>query len=192
MKSLCSLALITASSFAFAQSGGIGAVSVSPNPAKAGEEVKITIAAEGEAPTFCGMVVHFDDATESRNIKIDTSDAKFPVTFGKTFAKPGTYIIRAEGKKITSHFPCSGRTDFKLVVEGKPMPAVAPKAAPGQAVAACPEGWKMAGKPGKAGNFTCKAGKGAMKPADALACGAGLEYFTNDRAKQLGCRKAKR
>lgn len=191
MKSLCSLALIAASSFAFAQSGGIGAVSVSPNPAKAGEEVKITIAASGEAPTFCGMVVHFDDATESRNIKIDSSEAKFPVTISKTFAKPGTYIIRAEGRKITSHFPCTGRTDFKLIVEGKSMPAAAPKAAPMQ-VAECPEGWKMVGKPGKAGNFTCKAGKGAMKPAAALACGAGLEYFANDKAKQLGCRKAKR
>lgn len=185
MKLLSSLALFAASSLAFAQSGGIGAITVSPMPAKAGEELKITIAADGEAPTFCGMVVHFDDATESRQIKIASGGDKFPVTIAKTFAKPGTYIIRAEGKKITSHFPCVGRTDYKLVVE----PGAAPMAA---AAPTCPDGWKLAGKPGKAGDYTCRAGKGAAKPAGPLACGEGLEYFANDKAKQVGCRKAKR
>ena len=92
MKYQLSLLLGLVSSLAFAQQGGIGAVKIEPNPAKAGQEVKITIAAEGETPTFCGMVVHFDDGSESRQIKIDSKDAKFPVTITKTYAKAGSYF----------------------------------------------------------------------------------------------------
>jgi hypothetical protein len=49
----------------------------------------------------------------------------------------------------------------------------------------------MSGKAGKAGDFSCKGGKGAVAPAQPLTCGDGLEYFSNDKSKQLGCRKAK-
>ena len=90
MKFQLSLFLGLASSLAFAQQGGIGAVKVEPNPAKAGQEVKITISAEGEAPSLCGMVVHFDDGSESRQIKIDGKDGKFPATIAKTYAKAGS------------------------------------------------------------------------------------------------------
>jgi hypothetical protein len=173
-----------ASTLVFAQQGGIGTVKVEPNPVKAGQEVKITISAEGEAPSFCGMVVHFDDGSESRQIKIDGKDGKFPATISKTYAKAGSYSIKAEGKKITTHFPCVGSATAKLVVEG--APAAAKPAAP-----ACPEGYKMSGKAGKAGDFSCKGGKGAVAPAQPLTCGDGLEYFSNDKSKQLGCRKAK-
>lgn len=186
MKYPLSLALCLASTLACAQQGGIGAVKIEPNPARAGQEVKITISAEGEASQFCGMVVHFDDGSESRNVKIDSSEAKFPVSFGKTFAKPGTYSIKAEGKKITTHFPCVGAATTKLVVEA------APAAAKAAAVAAvCPDGYKMLGKPGKGGDFACKGGKGAVAPAKPLACGDGLEYFNNEKAQQVGCRKPK-
>lgn len=184
MKFQLSLFLGLASALAFAQQGGIGAVSVEPNPAKAGQEVKITISAEGEAPSFCGMVVHFDDGSESRQIKIDGKDGKFPATIAKTYAKAGSYSVKAEGKKITTHFPCVGSATTKLVVEG--APAVAKPAAP-----ACPEGYRMSGKVGKAGDFVCKGGKGATPPAQPLACGDATEYYSNEKSKQLGCRKAK-
>jgi hypothetical protein len=130
------------------------------------------------------MVVHFDDGTESRNIKIDGNEGKFPYSFGKTFAKAGSYSIKAEGKKITTHFPCVGAATTKLVVEGAPVAAQ-------PAAAACPDGYKMSGKKGKAGDFSCKGGKGVAAPAKPLACGEGLEYFANDKAKQVGCRKLK-
>jgi hypothetical protein len=184
MKHKLVLALGFASTLAFAQQGSIGAVKIDPNPAKAGQEVKITISADGETPTFCGMVVHFDDGTESRNIKIDGNEGKFPYSFGKTFAKAGSYSIKAEGKKITTHFPCVGAATTKLVVEGAPVAAQ-------PAAAACPDGYKMSGKKGKAGDFSCKGGKGVAAPAKPLACGEGLEYFANDKAKQVGCRKLK-
>jgi hypothetical protein len=184
MKTPLSIVLAMASTFAFAQQSGIGSVKADPNPVRAGQEVKITISAEGEAPAFCGMVVHFDDGSESRQVKIDGKEGKFPVTIAKTFAKAGTYSIKAEGKKITSHFPCVGTATAKLVVEADP-------AAAKPAVAACPDGYKMQGKAGKVGDFTCKGGKGAAAPAKPMACAAGLEYFANDKAKQVGCRKLK-
>jgi hypothetical protein len=133
------------------------------------------------------MVVHFDDGSESRNVKIDSQEGKFPVSFSKTFAKPGTYSIKAEGKKITTHFPCTGAATVKLVVEA--APAAAKPAAP--ATAMCPDGYKLIGAPGKAGDFTCKGGKNAAAPSKALVCADGLVYFSNDKEKQLGCRKPK-
>lgn len=185
MKNAFCLALSLASTLAIAQQGGIGAVSVNPNPARAGQEVNITISAEGEASTYCGMEVHFDDGSESRNIKIDSSSSKFPVTITKTYAKAGTYSIKAEGKKITNHFPCTGSAKANLVVAAAPSPLPAPTP-----VAACPEGYKMLGKVGKEGNYSCKGGKGAKAPAVASVCANGLEYFVNAKAMQLGCRKA--
>jgi len=186
MKSILGIVLAVSSGLVLAQSGGIGALKFDPSPAQAGKEVKITISAEGEASNNCGMVVHFDDGSESRNIKIDGKEGKFPVVIFKTYAKAGSYSIKAEGKKITTHFPCVGSATAKLVVEADPAAAKQAAAAP-----ACPEGYKMLGKAGKAGDFACKGGKGAMAPAKALACADGLEYFANDKAKQVGCRKMK-
>ena len=188
MKFQLSLLFGLVSTLAFAQQGGIGAVKVEPNPAKAGQEVKITISAQGDAATYCGMVVHFDDGSESRQIKIDGKEGKFPVTIAKTYAKGGSYSIKAEGRKITTHFPCVGTATAKLTVEAPPA-TKATAAAP--AAPACPEGYKLIGKAGKAGDFSCKGGKEAKAPAQALNCGDGLEYFSNDKSKQLGCRKAK-
>lgn len=195
MKYELGLVLGLASSVAIA-SGGIGSVTVAPNPAKAGQEVKITIEASGEAPTNCGMIVHFDDGSESRQVKIDGSDNKFPVTIVKKYAKAGTYSIKAEGKRITTHFGCNNSATGKLVVEAPPAPPppakpAAPAAKPADAAPTCPDGYKMRGKVGKAGDFTCQGAKGAKAPAAPLACGEGLSYFSNDKSRQLGCRKAK-
>ena len=183
MKYATGIVLAFASTLAFAQSGGIGAIKVEPSPVRAGQEVKITISAEGEAPAFCGMEVDFGDGSESRNIKIGSDHNQFPVTITKTYAKAGSYRIKAEGKKITTHFKCLGKAKVGLVVEADPA---AKPVAP-----ACPEGYKMTGKAGKAGDFTCKGGKGAKPPAKPLACADGLEYFANDKSQQLGCRKMK-
>lgn len=181
MKLQLSLVLGMASALAFAQQSGIGAVKIEPNPAKAGQEVKITVLTEGEAPAYCGLVVHFDDG-DSRQIKIDGKESKFPITIAKTYAKAGRYSIKAEGRKITTHFPCVGSAATILVVEGAPAP---------MAAAACPEGYKMIGKAGKAGDFSCKGGKDAKAPAQPMTCSQGLEYFSNDKSKQVGCRKVK-
>jgi len=184
MKHALGFALIFASALAFAEQGSIGSIKVEPSPARAGQEVRITISAEGEAPPFCGMEVHFGDGSEPRNVKIDGKTNKFPITLTKTYDKPGTYKIKAEGKRITTHLKCMGKAKVALVVEAPPTAAK-------PAAAACPEGYKMTGKAGKAGDFSCKGGKGATAPAKPLACAEGLEYFVNDKSKQLGCRKMK-
>lgn len=183
MKYALGFALAFASTLALAQSGGIGAIKVEPSPVRAGQEVKITISAEGEAPAFCGMEVNFGDGSEKRKVKIGSEHHKFPVTLTKTYDKPGTYTIKADGQKITTHLKCLGKTTTQLVVE-------APPAAATRATPSCPEGYRMTGA-GKAGDFTCKGGKGAMAPANPLACAEGLEYFANDKSQQLGCRKMK-
>ena len=52
MKYAAGFAFAFASTLALAQQGGIGAIKVEPSPVRAGQEVKITISAEGEAPRF--------------------------------------------------------------------------------------------------------------------------------------------
>lgn len=168
----------------FAQTGGIGAVKVDPATAKAGQEVKITVSAEGDAPGFCGLRIEFGDS-DSRDIKIDGRETKFPVTVSKTYAKGGTYEIKARGKTVTTHGRCPGEASAKVTVEA---PAAPPPAAKAEGPA-CPEGYGMKGKVGKAGDFTCAAAKGAKKPEKVLECKDGLEYFQTKST--LGCRKVK-
>jgi hypothetical protein len=185
MKYALGFAMAFAATLAFAQQSGIGAIKVEPSPARAGQEVRITISAEGDAPVYCGMEVHFGDGSDSRNVKIGSNDLKFPVTITKTYDKPRTYAIKAEGKKVTNHLKCMGKAKTTLVVEAPPA------AAKPAAAVECPQGYKMTGKAGKAGDFSCKGGKGAKAPAKPLACAEGLEYFANDKSQQLGCRKTK-
>lgn len=177
IKSALLFAALSAASLAFAQQSGIGAVTADKSIVKVGEEVKVTVSAEGDAPAFCGLAIDFGD-DDVRQIKIATGESQFPVTAAKTYAKAGLYTVRAFGKKVTTHFPCNGKAEVRVMVEA------------GTAVGAvCPEGYKLQGKAGKAGDFNCRAGKGAKAPEKAMTCGAGLEYFQSKAA--LGCRKAK-
>lgn len=175
-----SLALSLAANLAFAESGDIGSVTVEPNPAQVGQAVKITIAAEGEAPSLCGLAVEFGDGTSDK-IKINGTDAKFPVTLTRTYAHPGTYVVKAEGKKITTHFRCKGEATTNLVVH-----AVAKKA---MAAPSCPPGYTMTGKPSRAGAYRCKAGKDAKVPEAAVECASPLEAYQTKTT--VGCHVVK-
>lgn len=175
-----SLALGLASSLVYAESGGIGSVTVTPNPAQAEQAVTITVAAEGEAPSLCGLSVEFGDGTSDK-IKINGTDSKFPVTLTKTYAHPGTYIVKAEGKKITTHFRCKGEATASLVVH-----AVTKKA---EAAPSCPPGYKMTGKPSRAGAYRCKAGKGAKVPEALVQCAAPLVAYQSKTT--VGCHAVK-
>jgi len=161
------------------QADGIASVKVEPAVAKVGQEVQITVSAEGEGTRFCGLRIEFGDGSNS-DIKIASSEKQFPVTVGKTYSAPGSYTVKARGKTVTTHARCPGSAEAVVDVAASAPVAAGP---------ACPEGYAMQGKPGKAGNFTCKAGKGAKKPEKAMECGDDLEYFqTRDT---LGCRQAK-
>jgi len=183
IKMACLMVGLAAAPFAFAEQGGIGSIKLEPAGAKVGQAVKVTVNADGDAPAFCGMALDFGDG-DVRDLKIEAINGGLPRTESKTYAKPGSYTIKAFGKKVTTHLPCKGQSEAVLSVEGAAA-AVAPKAAG----PACPEGYKMQGKVGKAGNFTCKAGKGVKAPEKMLECATGLEYFQSKTS--LGCRKAK-
>lgn len=182
MKLASLLVGLAAAPFAFGQQDGIGSVKIEPASAKVGQEVKITVNADGESPAFCGMALDFGDG-DVRDIKVEKEKGGLPLTESKTYAKPGSYTVKAFGKKVTTHLPCGGKAEAGLTVAAAAAPAKA-------AGPACPEGYRMQGKAGKAGDFSCRAGKGAKAPEKAPECAAGLEYFQSKTA--LGCRKAKK
>lgn len=183
MKNILGCLLALSVSAAFAQQGALSTLTFDPPTPIAGQEVKITVGTDGEPPTFCGMIVRFGDGSES-NVKISSSHEQLPLTLGKVYAKSGSYKIKAEGKKVTSHLPCLGSVEQKLVVAAAPAPAAAKGAS---AAPLCPEGYKLKGNVGKAGDYTCVAGKGAQKPETMMDCADGLEYFQGKST--LGCRK---
>jgi hypothetical protein len=180
-------AVLLSLAFSAAHADGISSVTIFPTTAKAGQEVKITVAAEGDGTQFCGLRIEFGDG-ENSDIKIASSEKQFPVTVGKTYAKPGTYTVKARGKTVTTHARCPGSAEATIAVA-----AAASGTVPSRAVTTtgptCPEGYALQGKPGKAGDFTCKAGKGAKKPEKVMDCGDKLEYFQTKSA--LGCRQVK-
>ena len=97
---------------------------------------------------------------------------------------PYEVVPDSEGLKIVFQKP------FAAAAFGG-MPAISgTAAAPAKpAGPACPEGYKMNGKVGKKGDFSCTAGKGAKKPEKVMDCADGLEYFQTKTT--LGCRKAR-
>ena len=186
MKTSIATALAMTAGIAFAAPGHLSTLAFDPERPKAGQQVKITVGVDGEAPTNCGLAVSFDDGSDEQ-IKIDGNKAKFPLTINKTYANPGSYNVKAEGRKITSHFPCVGDVQMRLTVDPSDT-AKAAKAAPVAAAAPnCPDGYKPKGKMGKSGDFTCMAGKGAARPDKVIDCGDKLEYFQTKST--LGCRK---
>lgn len=191
IKIACLFVGLAAAPFACAQQGGgIGGIKLDSAKARVGQALRVTINHDGEAPAFCGMALDFGDG-DVRDLKVETNNGGLPRTESKTYAKPGSYTIKAYGKKVTSHLPCLGKAEAGLSVEA-PAPAapVAPVATAKAVGPVCPEGYTMQGKVGKAGDYNCKAGKGAKAPEKMAECPDKLEYFQSKTA--LGCRKAKK
>jgi hypothetical protein len=162
-------------------------ISASPNPAKVGQPVTVTVAGDTDSTVYCGFKINFGDGADERKL-VGEKDGPFPKSATHSYANPGTYTIRADGVKVDGRFGCTGKVLGKLVIEPAPKPAIAPAPAPAAKASgpACPEGYTMKGKVGKAGNFACAAGKGAKKPEKVMDCGDKLEYFQTKST--LGCR----
>lgn len=171
---------------ALAESGGIGAVTVEPGSVKVGQAVKITITAEGEAPSRCGLAVELGDGS-SEKIKIDGGDTKFPVILNKTYTAPGTYNIKAEGKKITTFFHCKGEAQTTVVVHAAAKSTT--HTASSVSIPSCPPGYTLSGKPSRTGAYRCKAGTGAKVPEAPLDCAAPLEAYQTKTT--VGCQVVK-
>jgi len=99
----------------------ITGITVDPSTAKIaspdGASARITIHADADAPTFCGLQIDFGNGIPSQDIKIDNSEGLFPRVVVRKFTQPGTYTIRVQGKKVTTHLPCPGKAAAVLVVE---------------------------------------------------------------------------
>lgn len=161
----------------------IADIVAAPSPARAGQPVKVTVGAGNADNAICGLTVHWDDGQSERPQKVGDKWGGFPRTFEHTYAKPGTYKIKAEGQRAGTFLACGGEATTTLVVE-----AAAKAAAPGATKTPCPDGWGMKGKAAKDGSFTCTPKKkGAAKPEKALDCPAGTSYFMGNKA--LGCEK---
>lgn len=180
--------LATTAAFAADHFSGISAA---PNPAKVGQPVTITVAGDTDPGVYCGFKINFGDGTDERKL-VGATDGPFPKSATHSYAHAGNYTIRADGVKVDGRFGCTGKVLGQLVIEPAPKPAAAPAPAAVPAAKAggptCPEGYAMKGKKaGKAGDFTCTAGKGAKKPEKVMDCGDRLEYFQTKST--LGCRK---
>ena len=113
-----------------AEAREITGITVDPSTAKIaspdGVSARITIYADADAPTFCGLRIDYGNGIAAQDIKIDNSEGLFPRVVVKQFTQPGTYTIRVQGKKVTTHLPCPGKATAVLVVE-RADPVTPPK-----------------------------------------------------------------
>jgi len=175
-----SLSMLFLATAAFAQQptqSEINGVKIEPATPLTHQVVKVTVTTDSDQQTYCGLRIDFGDG-EVREIKMGDNDGKFPITVDKTYAKPGTYVVKTRGTSIKMRGRCQGKAEATVTV-----------AAAASAATPCPADYKLKGKVGKSGDFTCTAKKGAKKPEKMLECKESLEYFQSKTA--LGCRKVK-
>jgi hypothetical protein len=185
MKRAALTALLALSIPAFA-SPSIETVTATPSPAKVGQAVKVTINAKDATDGICGLDVWWGDGNRDKPRRMGGQHEAFPITVEHTYSKPGTYTIKANGKRAGSYLGCPGEGTTNLTVEAVAAVAATPAAA---AKAACPTDWALKGKAAKDGSYTCSPKKkGAAKPEKAIDCPAGTSYFMSSKA--LGCEKA--
>jgi hypothetical protein len=115
------ITLLVATSGSYA--GGIETLTLSRGTVYVDEEVTVTVDAGSTPPEYCGMVLHYGDGSESQNVKIDGNGARFPLQVRRVFKSPGKFLIKAEGLKVTSHWPCLGNAETMLTVIAKPPPS---------------------------------------------------------------------
>lgn len=109
-----------------ASAGGIEALKLSPVTVYVGDEVTITVDAGSDPPAYCGMVLLYGDGSDHQKIKIGSNGSKFPVQIRRTFQKPGSFLIKATGQKITNHLHCLGSAEAQLTVIARPSQPKSP------------------------------------------------------------------
>ncbi len=184
----CVLSVVALSAHAQTVSG----LKVEPAAPKVGEQVKITIDFTNADTPNCGMKIAMGDGRIEEGKINQAKDVPYVLTH--TYAKPGSFTVVAEPKRVGTVLKCLGKSISKVVAVAAPV-AAAPAPAASKPVAAkpaalCPEGWTLA-KPGqnaKTKAFTCNAKAGTKIPEPKLACPGDLTYFDNSKKGQLGCR----
>lgn len=183
---LFATALTMASSAAYAINT-IESVTIEPASIKAGSSVTITVSGDETRDNNCGFRINYGDG-DGLDVKIVNKD-QFPRTFSKTYANPGTYTVSVDGKRVTSHFGCSGGAKATLVVEALPVaaPAVAPAPAAKPAAKVtgpvCPDGYQ-ASYPAKDNSYGCRPLPNAATKAPVCPGGYQASYAAKDGSFQ--------
>ena len=127
--------VVAGSSLGIAEASDIVGVTVNPSTARitspVGVNIKITVHADDNASTNCGLQIDYGGGLPPRDVKIDNGEGLFPRAITQQFTHAGTYVIRVQGKRVTTHLPCSGKASAVLVIENAPLakpvvPAPAP------------------------------------------------------------------
>lgn len=187
---LCIGAALLAFTLGSAQAQMIGSVSASPSTVKVGEPVTVTANVDliGSG-NYCGFAVFYGDGKNKEGY----SDVGKPTPFVTThvYDAPGTYTISMGGRHVESHPNCGGPDKFTTVTvtpaaEAAPMAPAKPM--PATAATVCKAPWKLSGKLGKNGAYTCSAKAGTALPQPKPECPGDLTYFENGKKGQFGCK----
>lgn len=125
---LASMLLFIAASPGVATANSIDAIKVEPNPARAGQEVRITIEGDTSESVYCGLLTMFGDGRDQR-IVVGGKEGSFPKTVTYTYASPGNFVVKAEGRKVDGRFGCVGSVESRLVIEPALVSTTPPLAA---------------------------------------------------------------
>jgi hypothetical protein len=189
IRNACIVTAALCAGTAFAQT--LSGLQLEPAQAKVGQPVKVTATFDNADNPNCNVRLHFGDG-QTQDFKINQAK-DVPLVTTRTYAKPGSYKLMAEGKTALPMLKCTGKNQvavLKVEAEAPVAAAVAPAAAAKAAGPGCPEGWKLDAKSvnKKSGAFTCVAKAGTALPAAKLECLAPLGYFENKSRGHLGCR----
>jgi hypothetical protein len=204
MKAVQILAVIAAVWATSVSAQTVTSLKVEPLQAKVGEAVKATVDFDVGAVVNCGLHIVWGDGAVLESKINQAQDV--PTIASHQYAKPGTYTIVAEPKRVGSVLKCNGKNQKTVVtiaaapVAAAPVAPAAPVAvAPAAAATApakeqvsadlCPTGWKLAKSGVKpSGAFTCTAAKKTKVPKEEIMCVEKLKYFADSKSGQLGCR----
>jgi hypothetical protein len=187
-KPLLPLLPLLALAFAFgaAQAQTLKSVAVEPATAQPGQPVSITTEFDISKGLNCNVRLNFGDGT-SEDLKVNQEkDAR--MTVSHTYAKPGSYTVKAEPKTALPVLKCLGRSQTAAVTVAAPTPVAATTGA--AAGPQCPPGWTLDRRSVRrnTGAFDCRAKAGTPVPQDRLACPGILGYYENAKRGRIGCR----
>ncbi len=206
MKAVRFLAVVAAVWATSVSAQTVTELKVEPKQVKVGEAVKATVNFDVGQVVNCGLHLIWGDGAVVESKINQAQDV--PTIASHQYAKPGTYTIVAEPKRVGSVLKCNGKNQKMVVtvvaapVAAAPVAPTAPAAvaaAPAAASAApakaqessdlCPTGWTLSKASVKAnGAFTCKAAPKTKVPKEEIMCLEKLKYFADSKSGQLGCR----
>ncbi|HEX5372461.1 MAG TPA: hypothetical protein VFW84_06970 [Aquabacterium sp.] len=174
-----------------AQAQKLTGVTVEPAKAEVGQTVKATSSFEvSNGAINCKVRVNWGDG-KSRDFHIN-QEKDVPLVLDHSYAKPGKYDVRVEGKGGIKCMGADQHATVEVVAKGAKTTGKAAAAASAASATAsvCPTGWKLtkAGVSKKTGAFTCTAKANTPIPEPKVACPGDLTYFDNVKKGQLGCR----